>query len=94
MGKITQNTIQSVSSINIVDIIGSYIQLKRQGSVYKACCPFHKEKTPSFVVNQNNNFYKCFGCGVGGDVISFVMKYEALSFYDTIVLLCDKYKII
>lgn len=93
MGKITQNTIHLVSSISIVDVIGSYIQLKRQGSRYKACCPFHNEKTPSFVVNQNNNFYKCFGCGVGGDVISFVMKYEALSFYDTIALLCDKYKI-
>lgn len=93
MGKISQNTIKSVSSINIVDVIGSYIHLKKQGGIYRACCPFHNEKTPSFIVNQNNNFYKCFGCGEGGDVISFVMKYEALSFYDTITTLCDKYKI-
>lgn len=93
MNKITRNTILSVSQLPIVDVISSYITLSKNGSVYKSCCPFHREKTPSFVVNPNKNYFKCFGCGKGGDVITFVSEFETLSFYETIKVLCDKYKI-
>ncbi len=65
---------------DIVEVIGSYVTLKRTGSTYKACCPFHNEKTPSFNVNPNMQIFKCFGCGEGGDVISFMMKHQGLDF--------------
>lgn len=57
---------------NIVEVIGSYIALDRKGGNYWACCPFHHEKTPSFAVNESEQFYHCFGCGVSGDVVRFV----------------------
>lgn len=76
--------IEKLKNIPIVDVIGKYITLKKVGTDYKACCPFHDEKTPSFVVKQNatENFYKCFGCGAGGDAITFVQKYKNLNFVD------------
>ena len=69
---------QLKSSIDIVKVIGEYVRLKRMGSTgrYIGLCPFHQEKTPSFNVNQPRQFYKCFGCGVGGDVLKFVMEIE------------------
>ena len=66
--------------VDIVDIIGSYIEIKRAGSNYSACCPFHNEKTPSFMISPKKGYYHCYGCGVGGDSITFVMEYEKLSF--------------
>lgn len=66
--------------VDIVDIISSYIDLKRAGSNFSACCPFHNEKTPSFMVSPSKNIFHCYGCGVGGDSISFVMQYEKLDF--------------
>lgn len=69
---------------DIVTIIGSYIELRRNGSNFSACCPFHNEKTPSFVVSPARNSYHCYGCGVGGDCISFVMEYEHLSFNQSV----------
>ncbi len=65
---------------DIVEVIGAYVPLKRTGSTYKACCPFHKEKTPSFNVNPNMQIFKCFGCGEGGDVIGFMMKHQGMDF--------------
>lgn len=75
---------------DIVEVIQSYIPLKRAGATYKACCPFHKEKTPSFNVNPNMQIFKCFGCGEGGDVISFVMKHQGLDFMAAVRLLADR----
>ncbi|MGN0165188.1 MAG: DNA primase [Lachnospiraceae bacterium] len=75
---------------DIVDVIGSYIKLKRTGSNYQGLCPFHNEKTPSFSVNQPKQIYKCFGCGKAGNVITFVMEYENMSFPDALKLLADR----
>ena len=69
------NAIEEIKSrCNIVDVIGSVVNLKRGGSSYMACCPFHNEKTPSFSVSESKQFYHCFGCGESGDVISFVQN--------------------
>ena len=68
------------SRSDIVSVIGRYVRLKRTGSGYTGLCPFHNEKTPSFHVNPARQMYKCFGCGVGGNVLTFVMEYENLTF--------------
>lgn len=72
------------ASVDIVDVISSYIDLKKNGANYKACCPFHSEDTPSFVVNAQKGIYKCFGCGAGGDVIKFVQEYKKLNFIEAL----------
>ncbi len=74
----------------IVDVISQYIQVEKAGSSYKALCPFHNEKTPSFIINKEKQFYKCFGCGEGGNVINFIMKIENLSFVESIKLLVSR----
>ncbi|MBQ9788585.1 MAG: DNA primase [Lentisphaeria bacterium] len=80
---------------NIVDLIGSYISLKRGGNgVYKGLCPFHNEKTPSFVVNEHRQHYHCFGCGKGGDIFSFVMEKENVDFPEAIHLLAARCNVI
>jgi DNA primase len=76
---------------DIVDVIGSYLpNLKRTGSTFKTLCPFHKEKTPSFNVNPNMQLFKCFGCGVGGDVFKFVMLWDRLEFREAVELLAKR----
>lgn len=92
--KINEELIEKIrDSIDIVDLISRYVNLKRTGSNYVGLCPFHNEKTPSFTVSQDKNLFHCFGCGEGGDLISFVMKKENLSFVDSIKLLADMYNI-
>lgn len=78
------------SKANIVNIIGDYVDLKRAGRNYKGLCPFHREKTPSFVVSEEKQVFKCFGCGESGDVISFLMKRDNLEFIQAVELLADK----
>jgi DNA primase len=91
MPKIAESSIQEVAAANdIVEIVGSYIALKRAGSAFKALCPFHREKTPSFFVNPARQTFHCFGCGAGGGVIRFVMDYEHLSFTDAVRKLADR----
>ena len=79
------------NSTDIVDVIGSFIELKKAGANYKANCPFHGEKTPSFVVSPSKQIYHCFGCGVGGDSIKFVMELEKLSYPEAIEKLASMY---
>jgi DNA primase len=81
MGSIPTEVIEQVAAANdIVEVIGSYFPLKRAGSTWKALCPFHQEKSPSFTVNPQRQIFKCFGCGVGGSVFRFVMDYEHVDF--------------
>lgn len=78
---------------NIVDIISDYVDLKNNGSSYKSCCPFHNENTPSFVVSENKQIYKCFGCGRSGDVIKFIQDIENVDFIDALKILGEKLNI-
>src|SRR6056297_604143 len=77
-------------NIDIVDIISEYVDLQRAGKNYKALCPFHQEKTPSFTVNPDNQFYYCFGCNVGGDVFNFLMEIENITFYESLKILAQR----
>ncbi len=83
---------QLKSSIDIVKVVGDYVRLKRVGASgrYLGLCPFHQEKTPSLNVNQTRQFYKCFGCGVGGDALDFVMKIDGLTFPEALKLLAER----
>lgn len=82
---ISKHSIETLKqTIDILDVIGSVVELKKVGSNYVACCPFHDEKTPSFVVSPAKGFYHCYGCGVGGDSIKFLMEYEKLSFVESV----------
>jgi DNA primase len=83
---------QLKNAVDIVRTIGEYVRLKRLGSTgrYIGLCPFHNEKTPSFNVNADKQFYKCFGCGKGGDVFSFVMEIEGLGFFEAMKLLAER----
>lgn len=78
------------SRSDIVSVIGKYVRLKRTGSGYTGLCPFHNEKTPSFHVNPARQMYKCFGCGVGGNVLTFVMEYENLTFPEAMEMLAEE----
>src|SRR6184192_3035839 len=81
MGTIPSETIEQIAAANdIVEVIGSYFPLKRAGANFKALCPFHQEKTPSFIVSPSRQTFHCFGCGVGGSVFRFVMDYEHMDF--------------
>lgn len=78
---------------NIVEVIGGYVSLDRKGGNYWTCCPFHHEKTPSFAVNEADQFYHCFGCGVSGDVVMFVQEIESTDFMGAVRILAGRAKI-
>lgn len=80
------------SKSDIVSIVSGYLPLTRKGKSYWACCPFHHEKTPSFCIDGEGQFYHCFGCGVGGDVIKFVQEYESLDFMGAVRMLAERAK--
>src|ERR1700690_3318282 len=85
---------QLKSSVDIVSVVGEYVKLRRSGANrYMGLCPFHSEKTPSFTVHVVHQFYKCFSCGAGGDVVKFVMEKEGLSFYEALKSLAERYGI-
>ena len=73
-----------LSRVDIVEVVGRYVQLKKAGANYQACCPFHAEKTPSFTVSPTKQFYHCFGCGAHGSAIGFVMQYAGLGFVEAV----------
>jgi DNA primase len=78
------------SRIDIVDFISDYVQLKKAGQNWQGLCPFHQEKTPSFMVSQSKQIFHCFGCGAGGDVITFLLKHDSLSFHEAVTILAKK----
>lgn len=91
MGRIPQEIIdQILDRLDIVEVISGYIPLKRAGRSFKACCPFHNEKTPSFVVSPEKQIYHCFGCSAGGNAMNFVMKYENMEFPEVVRYLAEK----
>jgi DNA primase len=82
------------SQIDIVRVVGDYVRLKKQGSQrWVGLCPFHTEKTPSFSVHEGHQFFKCFGCGKGGDVFNFLMELEGMSFFEALKTLCEQHGI-
>ncbi len=91
---ISQNTIQQIQGrIDIIDIIGSFIKLKKRGTSYLGLCPFHNEKTPSFTVSAAKEIYKCFGCGRSGNSIGFLMEHEKYSYVEALRWLAQKYNV-
>lgn len=90
-GKIPRHFIDELlARTDIVNIIDEFVPLKKAGKDYQACCPFHNEKTPSFTVSADKQFYHCFGCGVNGNAITFLMEYERLTFVEAIEDLANK----
>ena len=78
------------NKLSVVDVVGETVQLKKAGTTYKGLCPFHGEKTPSFTVTPARDSWKCFGCGEGGDIFSFVMKRDGLTFPEALKVLAAK----
>ena len=93
-GMITEESVREViDTAKVEDVVGDFVNLRRRGNNFTGLCPFHNEKTPSFNVNPARNIYKCFGCGVGGDPVKFLMELEQLSFPDAIRWIARKYNI-
>ncbi|MFN8305346.1 MAG: DNA primase [Ferruginibacter sp.] len=91
---ISQNSIQQIlSRIDIVEIVGSFVKLKKRGANYLGLCPFHNEKTPSFTVSASKEIYKCFGCGRSGNTISFLMEHEKYSYVEALRWLAARYNV-
>src|SRR5438477_9643056 len=85
---------QLKSSVYIVGVVGEYVRLRKSGTNrYMGLCPFHTEKSPSFTVHVVHQFYKCFSCGAGGDVVKFVMEKEGISFYEALKSLAERHGI-
>ena len=79
------------SKVTVLDLVSEFVDLKKQGRLFKSVCPFHSENTPSFIVDPDKNLWRCFGaCSTGGDVFSFMMKKNNISFIDSLNLLKDK----
>jgi len=91
---ISQNTIQQIlGRIDIIDVVGGFVKLKKRGTNYLGLCPFHNERTPSFTVSPAKEIYKCFGCGKSGNTISFLMEHEKYSYVDSLRWLANRYGI-
>ena len=91
---ISQNTIQQIlSRIDIIEIVGSFVKLKKRGTNYLGLCPFHNEKSPSFTVSPAKEIYKCFGCGKSGNAIGFLMELEKYSYVEALRWLANKYNV-
>lgn len=94
MPLVSPSTLEQIRAANdIVDVVGSYIPLKRNGANFVCLCPFHREKSPSFNVNPSRQIFRCFGCGKGGDVFSFVKEYESLDFMEAVRRLAERARI-
>ena len=91
---IPQETVNEIlDAARVEEVVGDFVQLKRRGSSYVACCPFHNEKTPSFYVTPSRGIFKCFGCGKAGSAVGFLMEYEHMSYVEALKWLANKYHI-
>ena len=94
MARYSEEIINDIRQSNdIVDVISQYVHLKRSGRNFFGLCPFHNEKSPSFSVSPDKQIFHCFGCGVGGNVITFISKIEGLNFIETVQMLAERAKI-
>ncbi len=92
--RISENTLNSIrEQVDIVDVVSNYLTLKRTGSNFRALCPFHDEKTPSFFVSPSKQLFHCFGCGKGGDLIKFVSEIEGINYFEAAVKIAKEYNI-
>ena len=90
MARISEQTIEKVrSGSDIIEVVQGYARIKQRGRNFFGLCPFHNEKTPSFSVNPDKQIFKCFGCGIGGGVINFIMEIEKLDFKDAVIFLAE-----
>ena len=91
---IDKSTVDRIyAAANIVEVVGDFVTLKKKGINYQACCPFHSEKTPSFVVSPAKGMFKCFGCGKGGNAVSFIMEHEGMDYVQALKYVARKYGI-
>src|SRR5258708_19761362 len=91
---IPQQTIQQIlSRIDIIEIVGGFVKLKKRGTNYLGLCPFHNEKSPSFTVSPAKEIYKCFGCGKSGNTITFLMEHEKYNYVEALRWLAARYNI-
>ena len=92
--RIHPDTIENVrQAADIVDVVSEHVVLKKQGRGFAGCCPFHDDKSPSFSVSPDKQFYYCFGCGAGGNVFKFLMELEQRSFAEVVLDLAQKYQV-
>lgn len=87
------NEVAIKEAVQVYDIVSEFVSLKKKGVNYTGCCPFHNERTPSFIVNPVRNSYKCFGCGAGGDGVKFLMEHEHMSYPEALTFVANKYNI-
>jgi len=89
--RIPDATIDDIrNATDIVEIIGAFVRLKKRGKNYTGLCPFHQEKTPSFTVSAEKQMFHCFGCGVGGNVFTFLMEHDKISFVEAVRVLAER----
>src|SRR6516162_8006311 len=94
MAMISPQTIEQITNrIDIIDVVGEFVKLKKRGANYLGLCPFHNEKTPSFTVSPSKEIYKCFGCGKSGNTITFLMEHEKYSYAEALKWLAQRYNI-
>lgn len=94
MGTFSKNSLELLRSrINLVEVLSPYLKLQRSGASYKGLCPFHEERTPSFVIQKGDNHYHCFGCGAHGDAIQFLMTHLKMSFVEAVENLADRFQV-
>lgn len=94
MAIIAKESLENLKNrIDLVDVIDSYVDLKRTGASYKGLCPFHDEKSPSFVIQKGDSHYHCFGCGAHGDAIQFLMQHQSMGFVEAVEMLAEKYQV-
>lgn len=94
MGTFSKESLENLKSrIDLVEVLSPYVKLQRSGASYKALCPFHEEKTPSFVINRGDSHYHCFGCGAHGDAIQFLMTHLKMNFVEAVECLAEKFQV-